>query len=422
VALSVGNKATPAITWATPAAITYGTALSSTQLSATSSVAGTFVYSPAAGAVPAAGNDTLSVTFTPTDTADYATVTTTVTLTVGKATPTITWATPTAITYGTALSSAQLDASSNIAGTFVYSPALGTVPAAGTDTLSVTFTPTDTNNYTTATATAALIVGKATPGLTLTASTNPVFVQDSVILTAVASAANGVPTGSVSFLEGGTVLATVPLTGGTASFTISALSVGPHTLTATYAGDTLFNPQVSPVLIEQVQDFGLNVASTSNAIQQVIYGGSANFSFAVDPLSGQTFAAPIAFAVSGLPAGATATFSPNTLAAGSAGAVVTMTVTLPAQSASLRETNSSRGVPPLGFALLLLPLAAVRPRGQAFKRLLCILLLLGGAASATLLSGCGYKGGVIEPQGYELNMTATSGTLSHSTNVTLVVQ
>ena len=45
------NKATPTITWATPAAITYGTALSSTQLNATGSVAGTTVYSPVSGTV-----------------------------------------------------------------------------------------------------------------------------------------------------------------------------------------------------------------------------------------------------------------------------------------------------------------------------------------------------------------------------------
>ena len=42
-------KATPVITWATPADITYGTALSATQLNATASVPGTFAYTPAAG-------------------------------------------------------------------------------------------------------------------------------------------------------------------------------------------------------------------------------------------------------------------------------------------------------------------------------------------------------------------------------------
>ena len=50
------SKATPAITWATPAAIPYGTALSATQLDASSTVAGTFVYTPAAGVGPASAD------------------------------------------------------------------------------------------------------------------------------------------------------------------------------------------------------------------------------------------------------------------------------------------------------------------------------------------------------------------------------
>ena len=54
---STWRKATPTITWATPADIVYGTALSATQLNATTpSVAGTFVYTPAAGDVLSAGH------------------------------------------------------------------------------------------------------------------------------------------------------------------------------------------------------------------------------------------------------------------------------------------------------------------------------------------------------------------------------
>ncbi len=60
------NKATPVITWAAPSAITYGTALSGTQLNATARVPGTFVYSPASGAILGIGSQTLNVTFTPT--------------------------------------------------------------------------------------------------------------------------------------------------------------------------------------------------------------------------------------------------------------------------------------------------------------------------------------------------------------------
>ena len=152
------DKATPTITWATPSAITYGTALSPTQLNATASVPGTFVYSPVSGTVPGAGSQTLSVTFTPADTTDYNAATATVTLVVNKATPTITWATPSPITYGTALSSTQLNATASVPGTFLYSPVSGTVLGAGSQTLSVSFTPTDTTDYNTATATVTLTV------------------------------------------------------------------------------------------------------------------------------------------------------------------------------------------------------------------------------------------------------------------------
>ena len=71
------TQAVPTVTWATPANIAYGTALSATQLSATASVAGSFTYTPASGTVLAAGARTLEAVFTPTDTVNYASVTTT---------------------------------------------------------------------------------------------------------------------------------------------------------------------------------------------------------------------------------------------------------------------------------------------------------------------------------------------------------
>jgi Glycoside hydrolase family 44 len=85
---SSSKPVTPTITWSTPAAVLVGTALNSTQLNATAnfggtSVAGTFVYSPVAGTVMnTAGAQTLSVTFTPTDSAGYNSATGSVTLTV----------------------------------------------------------------------------------------------------------------------------------------------------------------------------------------------------------------------------------------------------------------------------------------------------------------------------------------------------
>ena len=162
------HQATPAITWANPAAITYGTALSSAQLDATASVPGTFIYTPALGTVlPAGDGQTLSVSFVPTDTKDYTAATAKVTMNVHRATPSITWANPAAITHGTALSSAQLDATASVPGVFTYIPALGTVlPAGSGESLSVSFAPTDTTDYTTAAAKATINVDQAAPAIT----------------------------------------------------------------------------------------------------------------------------------------------------------------------------------------------------------------------------------------------------------------
>lgn len=163
---SSSSPVAPTITWPAPAAITYGTALSSTQLNATANFAGTFAYTPAAGTVLAAGSQSLSVTFTPSDSSKALSGTATNTITVNKATPTITWNTPAAVSVGTTLSATQLNATANVAGTFAYSPAAGTVMnTSGTQTLSVTFTPTDAANYNSATATVSLsVTGGTTSG------------------------------------------------------------------------------------------------------------------------------------------------------------------------------------------------------------------------------------------------------------------
>src|SRR5438105_1187151 len=85
---------------------------------------------------------------------------------------TIAWDNPTDITYGTALGTAQLNATAsfklggspvNVPGTFTYTPDAGTVlDVRNNQVLSVTFTPTDTTAYTTATTTATINVRQAT--------------------------------------------------------------------------------------------------------------------------------------------------------------------------------------------------------------------------------------------------------------------
>ena len=235
------TKATPQMNWVTPAPIPYGTALGAIQQNASSPIPGNFGYLPAPGTLLAAGNHTLTVNFTPNDTADYTTAKATIHLLVTPAaqtinfttpaapvvygvglisltasatsglpvkftvvsgpatvigaklivngagtiviaanqagnsnyqaapenlqplivtlaTPLITWNPPAAITHGKALNSTQLNARSNVGGTFAYSPPAGTVLAAGQYTLTATFTPNNTTNYTTVVARVPLTV------------------------------------------------------------------------------------------------------------------------------------------------------------------------------------------------------------------------------------------------------------------------
>jgi uncharacterized repeat protein (TIGR03803 family) len=87
------TKGQAIITWATPAPIYYGTALSSTQLDATASPANIYttpVYSPVVGKIEAAGNLALKVTFAAHGNTDYGTTTDTVTLQVLPAATTTT--------------------------------------------------------------------------------------------------------------------------------------------------------------------------------------------------------------------------------------------------------------------------------------------------------------------------------------------
>ena len=102
-------------------------------------------------------------------------------LTVLPATPSVTWTNPAPITYGTALTTNQLNASAGVPGTFAYTPTNGSLLYTGTNALSVIFTPTSTADYSTVTDAVSLLVLPAP--LTITASnatrlygqTNPVF-------------------------------------------------------------------------------------------------------------------------------------------------------------------------------------------------------------------------------------------------------
>ena len=209
VRLSV-TQATPVVTWSTPGSMTYGSALGAAQLNAVASVPGTFSYSPGAGTVLAAGSQSLSATFAPADAVDYKAVTVTNSVSVTPAVPPVTWANPVAISFGTALSATQLDASSPVAGTFVYSPALGTVLGAGTHTLAATFKPAVSADYVTTTSTLSLVVAPVAPTLAFTVANH--HVTDAPFVVAATSNSTGAITYSVvsgpAMLSGSTVTLT----------------------------------------------------------------------------------------------------------------------------------------------------------------------------------------------------------------------
>jgi sugar lactone lactonase YvrE len=324
----VVNKATPAITWATPAAIAYGTALSATQLNASSNVAGTFTYSPAAGTVLAAGSQTLTATFMPTDTVDYTTATASVNLAVNKAAPTITWVTPTAIAYGTALSAVQLNATSTVAGTFTYSPAAGTVLTAGSQTLTTTFTPTDTLDYTTATASVNLAVNKAAPTITWV---TPAAIAYGTALSATQLDASSNVAGTFTYSPAaGTVLA-----------------AGSQTLTTTFTPtDTVDYTTATATVVLTVNPAPSFTLGASPGSLTVVQGSSGTSTLTVTKLNG--FTGSVTLAASGLPSGVTATFGTNpttgtsvlTLKASSSATLGSAPVTIKGTSGSLTASTT----------------------------------------------------------------------------------
>jgi hypothetical protein len=206
----VVGPATPTIAWATPADITFGTALNSTQLDAFTNdgipnppngnfnVPGTFTYAPVTGTVLGVGQgQILSSIFAPSSAADgngnqtYATdyngTGASVKINVNKATPTIDWIEPDDITFGETLPASALDAAavdSNgapIAGIYTYTPNVGFNFGAVADhyPLHVDFTPTDTVDYTTASADSSIDVDQAIPVITWP---NPADIVDGTAL------------------------------------------------------------------------------------------------------------------------------------------------------------------------------------------------------------------------------------------------
>ncbi|WP_155413334.1 autotransporter outer membrane beta-barrel domain-containing protein, partial [Rhodopseudomonas palustris] len=87
---------------------------------------------------------------------------------------------------------------------------------------------------------------------TLSSSRNPSEAGQAVSFTATVTASGAVPTGTVTFTDGGVTIGSVALSGGTATLTTSSLTVGSHTIVAAFAANASFAASASPPLLQAV--------------------------------------------------------------------------------------------------------------------------------------------------------------------------
>ncbi|NYF79573.1 choice-of-anchor D domain-containing protein [Granulicella arctica] len=212
----------------------------------------------------------------------------------------------------------------------------------------------------------------------------------------------------------------------TIAVTFDPISAGTDAATLSVSDNAAGSPQTSSLTgvataPPPAADFSITATPAS---QSVAAGGSAVYQVNLASING-SFTQPVTFVASGLPTGATVTFTPASVTPGSAGSSSTLTIQTPVQQAA-----GGTGPPLWPFtapvfaaALLLFPGKRFRPgkKGlRVFTNFVCIMALLGLAASTI---GCG--GGFALPSSaktYTITVTGASGSDTHSTTVTLTVQ
>jgi len=237
-----------------------------------------------------------------------------------------------------------------------------------------------------------------------------------------------------------TLLGQGTLSGGVATLTMSFTDAqaGANSITAVYSGDSNFLGSSSSPLAENVVVFTLTPGSGSVTTQTVSSGGVATYALNVAPASGTSFPAAVTLTITGMPAGATATITPTTwtqltstswsFPANTVLSAIMLSIQVPATTTMLdREGPSGRRLPPALWGILLLPFACrLRRAGKRMRRAISLMLLLAACVAAgTALGGCGgnssSSGSTPPPADYTITVTATSGTVSSSTTLTLVV-
>ncbi len=121
----------------------------------------------------------------------------------------------------------------------------------------------DPNNTASASSAFSQTIRQIVTTTTLSSSLNPAQFGQSVTLTANVSPSGA--TGTVTFFDGSVALGQSALSGGAATFSTSALSVGPHSLTAGYNGDTNNALSTSTTVPQSIQQATTTTTLTSSA-------------------------------------------------------------------------------------------------------------------------------------------------------------
>lgn len=405
-----------AIVWNDPAGIAYGTALTSTQLSALASIPGTYTFTPAAGTILAPGTHTLSVVFTPTDTT-YPPSSKSVTLIVTKGNLTVK-ADNAGRNYGVANPVFTATVTGAVAGdlfTASASTAATTTSSPGTYDIVPAISGTNLDRYNVTKVNGTLTITGVATTTELTSSNLSAGVGSNVTFTATVASTFGTPTGQVEFFRGATSMGTATLTNGTATISINTLAVGTYTITARYAGDGNFASSASVDLIQNIvtPDFTIAVNPTSLTIRR---GETGTAQFTVTPSGG--FNGTITFACNSLPEHVSCTFAPPSVTPNGAPVVSTLTVSTTARTSASNKSSPYSAASSVVVACLLCFAFAGRARKLQRLMLFCFISLV-----ATLtVSGCGSSSSTsASPGNYHISVSAGAGTGSGSHNVDLTI-
>ena len=205
--------------------------------------------------------------------------------------------------------------------------------------------------------------------------------------------------------------------------TVTLTGAGTVALSASQAADSSYGPAAATTSFTvAAETFTISAASGSTATTTA--GGSATYSLTVTPGANMSLPGGVSLNVTGLPSGATATFSPAVLPAGAAAAVNLTVQTSSAQTANVRRVSTGSSMAVLALGLFLLPLLGVKlPR----TRLRGLLLFLAAAMLGSIVgvTGCSGGGKTSTPppaaQSYPLTVAATDAVTGAKSSVSLTL-